>query len=79
LHGNEHLFLEEVKINSADISEPEKFSKFVENLINPLINLHRFDKPNFALRLDEVSVKTKSVAVTGRILLGPRPPAQLPH
>ena len=71
LHGNDCVFLEEVKIDSADITEPEKFSKFVENLINPLINLNRFDKPNFALRLDDLKVKSKSVSVTGRIILGP--------
>jgi len=72
LHDNDRIFLEEVKIESTDITEPEKFSKFVENLINPLINLHRFDKANFALRLDDISVKSKSVSVIGRVILGPR-------
>jgi len=72
LHGNDRLYLEEVKIDSPDITEPEKFSKFVENLINPLINLNRFDKPDFALRLDEIAIKSKTVTVAGRVILGPR-------
>ncbi len=73
LHGADKLYLENVVIDSPDITEPEKFSKFVENLINPLINFNRFDKPNFALRLDEITVKSKTVSVTGRVLLGPHP------
>ncbi len=72
LHGNDCIVLEEVKIDSEDITDPEKFSKFVENLINPLINLHRFDKANFALRLDDISVKSKSLSVAGRLIIGPR-------
>ncbi len=72
LQDNDRIFLEEVKIDSEDITDPEKFSKFVENLINPLINLHRFDKPYFAIRLDEMTVKSKSVSVVGRLIIGPR-------
>jgi hypothetical protein len=72
LRGNDCVYLEEVKIDSEDITDPEKFSKFVENLINPLINLHRFDKANFALRLDDISVKSKSVSLAGRLIIGPR-------
>jgi hypothetical protein len=71
LHENDKIFLEEIKIDSTDITDPEKFSKFVEALINPLINLHRFDKANFAIRLDDISVKSKALSVTGRLLLGP--------
>lgn len=74
LHGDNLVFLENIKIDSPDISEPEKFSKFVENLINPLIRLSRFDKTNFALRLDDISIKSKSLSVSGRIVVGPHAP-----
>jgi len=71
LRGDDLVYLEEVKVESPDIEEPERFSKFVENLINPLINLKRFDKYNFAMRLDEVSVKPHRLSISGRIILGP--------
>ncbi len=79
LHGDDRLFLEKVNIDSPDITEPEKFSKFVESLINPLINLNRFDKTNFAIRLDSFHIKSKSVIITGRVILGPScPPKSSP-
>jgi hypothetical protein len=42
LRGDDLVYLEKVKVESPDIEDPERFSKFVENLINPLINLKQF-------------------------------------
>jgi hypothetical protein len=74
LYDNERICLEQVSVESPDITDPQKFSKFLEHLINPLLSLHRFDRANFALRLDEMSVKSKNMFVRGRILIGPRAP-----
>ena len=71
LHGDNCIFLEQIKVDSPDITEPEKFSKFVETLINPLINLHHFDRTNFAMRLNEISIKSKKLSVSGRVIMGP--------
>lgn len=71
LDGDSRILLEDVNVESPDITEPRKFSKFVEHLINPLINLHRFDRPHFAIRLDEISVKKEGVSISGRIILAP--------
>jgi len=72
LEGDDRIVLTDIVVNSPDIVEPEKFAKFVEELLNPLVNLHHFDRPNFALRLDSLSVADERLHAEGRLLIAPR-------
>jgi hypothetical protein len=71
LEGDDRIVLTDIVVNSPDIVEPGKFAEFVEELLNPLVNLHRFDRPNFALRLDSLSVADQRLHAEGRLLIAP--------
>jgi len=76
LKGDDQILLSDMAIDCPDIIEPQKFAHFVEELLNPLVNFHRFDRPNFALRLDSLIVADGGVDAVGRILVAPKAP---PH
>jgi hypothetical protein len=72
LEGDARVSLKEIKVASTDIVEPERFAKFLEELINPLVNFQRFDKPNFAIRLDKLTLADGTVHTEGRVLIAPK-------
>jgi len=74
LEGNDRVVLKEMKVDCPDIVEPEKFAAFVEQLLNPIVNFHRFDRSNFAMRLNALDVTEKRVHAEGNIIIAPRPP-----
>jgi hypothetical protein len=76
LKGDDQIVLSDMAISCPDIVEPQKFARFVEDLLNPLINFHRFDRPNFALRLDSLTLADGGLDANGRILIAPKVP---PH
>jgi hypothetical protein len=73
LEGNDRIILKEMKVDCPDIVEPEKFALFVEQLLNPIVNFQRFDRANFAMRLNALDVTEKRVHAEGSILVAPRP------
>ncbi len=73
LEGDDRIVLKEMAVESTEIVEPEKFADFIEELLNPLVTLHRFDRATMALRLNSISVAGNAVHGEGRLLLAPRP------
>jgi len=72
LQGDDRVVLENMTVDSADIIEPQKFAAFVEQLLNPLVNLQRFDRRNLAVRLNTLQVSDGFVKAQGKLLLAPR-------
>ena len=72
LKGDDRIILENMAVESADIIEPQKFAAFVEQLLNPLVNLRRFDRGNLAVRLNTLQVSDGFVKADGKLLLAPR-------
>lgn len=71
----EKIFLREMKVESPDIIEPEKFSAFAEGLLNPIVDFSRMDRKDHAFRLKELAVKKDIVQGGGQLLIAPRPDA----
>lgn len=76
LQSERFIMLKETKVDSADIIEPEKFSAFSEDLLNPLLDFGKFDRHTHAFRLNELNVEEKKVKFAGKLLLAPKPVAQ---
>jgi len=74
LVGDSQIVLEQMKVNSPDIVEPEKFADFTAKLLNPVVDFARMDRRDHAFRLDtlKVSGKVGEVEGNGRLLLVPR-------
>ncbi len=74
LVGDSQIVLEQMKVNSPDIVEPEKFADFTAKLLNPVVDFARMDRRDHAFRLDtlKVSGKVGDVEGSGRLLLVPR-------
>jgi len=72
LQGNDRIVLENMKVEAAELFEPERFAAFLEQLLNPLVNLGRFDRSDLALRLNTLRVLNGSVLAEGTVLLAPR-------
>lgn len=71
---NERLILlEGTKVFSKDIVEPDKFSQFAEDLLNPLIDFARLDRTTRAFRLTELHLDDQKVRFAGKLLLAPKP------
>ena len=60
------------KVESSDIIEPEKFSEFAEELLNPLIDLKRMDRKDHAFRLSSLDVGEKGLTGEGKLILAPK-------
>lgn len=77
LKGDDRIVLENMVVDSAEILEPQKFAAFIEQLLNPLVNLQRFDRRNLAVRLNTLQLEEGFVQATGKVLVAPRqvPPA----
>jgi hypothetical protein len=74
LKGDDRIVLSNMAIECPDIVEPKKFAGFVEELLNPLVNFHHFDRRNFALRLDSLTLAEGGLDAEGRILVAPNTP-----
>ncbi len=71
------IFLREMKVESPDIIEPEKFSAFAEELLNPIVDFSRMDRKDHAFRLKELAIKKDIVQGGGQLLIAPRPDASV--
>lgn len=74
LKGDDRIVLENMTVESADIIEPQKFASFIEQLLNPIVNLQRFDRRNLAVRLNTLQVSDGFVEARGKLLVAPRQP-----
>jgi len=73
LEGDSRIVLENIAVSSPEIVEPQKFAQFIEELLNPIVNFSRFDRPTMAFRLNSLIVKDGAVKGTGHLLLAPHP------
>lgn len=71
--------LTDMTVSSPDIVDPEQFAKFAQELLNPIVDLGRYDRLDHAFRLSAIDVQKSSVEGVGSLLLAPkqRPTDQL--
>lgn len=77
LEGEDHIVLEDMKVTADDIIEPEKFAHFVEDLLNPLVDLRKLDRDDHAIRLSNILIDGDGISTEGKLLLAPKPQAAL--
>lgn len=73
LQGDRLIVLEDTRVESQDIIEPDKFSIFVADLLNPLVDFGRMDTSTHALRLKEMKIDDGKLRFTAKLLLVPKP------
>ncbi len=72
LVANDEIVLDNLKVESPLIVEPEKFSTFIADLINPIVRFSRYDRKTHAFRLLALDVKDDVVKGEGNLLLVPK-------
>ncbi len=72
LVGNSRIFVNDLQVNSPEIPNPQEFAVFVSKLLNPLVDLSRFDRKDHAFRLAGFQVLDDRVEFDGNLLLAPR-------
>lgn len=75
LKGDDRVEIADMKVESSDIIEPEKFANFAEELLNPLIDLKRMDRRDHAFRLSSLDINQNGLSSEGRLILAPKNPA----
>ncbi len=73
LDGERFIFLKETTVDSKDIMNPAEFSKFSEDLLNPLLDVGKFDRKTHAFRLTKFQLGEQNVQFAGKLLLVPKP------
>jgi hypothetical protein len=66
------IMLENMKVTCPEIEAPETFSKFAEDLFNPVVDFGRFDRSNFAFRLTSFELAHDKIIGDGCLLLVPK-------
>lgn len=75
LAGNSRIVLENMRVESPDIPNPEEFSQFSSQLLNPLVDFARMDRLDHAFRMSDLSIAGDRLQYSGTLLLAPRPKA----
>ncbi len=70
------IVLADMQVSSPDIEDPSAFSKFAEELFNPIVDFARFDRADHAFRLTSFELQSGKVIGTGSLLLAPKQLAQ---
>lgn len=70
------IYLRNLSVESDCIVEPEKFAKFLSDLINPVVRCSRFDKARQAFRINTLEITEGKVTATGSLVLAPKPQQQ---
>jgi hypothetical protein len=73
LDGERKVVLKEMQIQSSEIQDPEHFSAFADELLNPLIDFGRMDRFTHAFRMSKLNVDNERVNYAGKLLLAPKP------
>lgn len=71
LKGDESIVLANTVVDAKTLVDPEHFASFLEDLLNPIVSLHKFDRATRALRLDNLAIARGFVAAEGRVILVP--------
>jgi hypothetical protein len=72
LEGERFIMLKDTQVSSPDIIEPEQFSVFSQNLLNPLLDFGRFDRKTHAFRLTRLNCTEQKLQFAGKLLLVPK-------
>lgn len=72
LVANDKVFLENLKVESPYIIDPEAFAKFISDLLNPIVRFSRYDRNTHTFRLMTLDVSDDSVYGAGNLLLVPK-------
>lgn len=73
LEGERFIFLKDTTVDSKDIMNPAEFSKFSEDLLNPLLDFGKFDRKTHAFRLTKLQLGEQNLQFAGKLLLVPKP------
>jgi hypothetical protein len=73
LESQRFIVLNDVQISSPDITDEAAFSKFSQNLLNPLLDFGKFDRKTHAFRLTQLNLAEKKLQFAGKLLLVPEP------
>ena len=73
LEGDSRIVMSELDVQGDGITDPQKFSEFAKQLLNPLVDLARLDRRDHAFRLTNITIDESGVAGDGKLLLAPRP------
>ncbi len=74
LVGDSKIILQDLQVEGPDIVEPEKFARFAQELLNPLIDFSRLDRRDHAFRMAGLNVSGGGIAGDGKLLLVPKAP-----
>ncbi len=66
------IAVKDLQIDSPDINSPCDFSRFVQPLVNPLVDLAKLDRKDHALRLTALSVSDGKAQFNGNLVLAPK-------
>lgn len=77
LKGDDRIEIDDLSVQGSDIIEPAQFATFLEDLLNPLIDLKRMDRKDHAFRLTKFDVGGGGVTSQGRLLIAPKNPTAL--
>jgi len=66
------IFIDDLTVFCPEIIEPAEFAGFAARLVNPLVDLGRFDRADHAFRLDQLEVTDHTVRFSGSLILAPR-------
>ena len=66
------IMLDDLQVKSSEIIEPEKFSQFAADLLNPLVDFGRMDRFTHAIRFQKIDIENERVTFAGRLLLAPK-------
>lgn len=68
-----YVMLKDIRVKSDVIENQTAFADFIDELLNPFIDVGRMDRPTHAFRITSFSVKDERVHFAGRLLLAPKP------
>ncbi|HEY9776274.1 MAG TPA: hypothetical protein V6C81_21100 [Planktothrix sp.] len=71
------IYLRDLQVASADIPNPEEFSKFMDELFNPILDMGRYDRTTHAFRLVAIKIDPATIRGDGTLVLAPKPGVQL--
>ncbi|MBY0356864.1 MAG: DUF1439 domain-containing protein [Candidatus Obscuribacterales bacterium] len=67
------IMLSGTRVQSREIVQPEQFSLFIEDLLNPLVDFGRMDRATHALRVKNLVVEPGKLRFDAKLLLAPKP------
>ncbi len=72
LVASNEIRLENLKVESPYIVDPDQFAKFISDLLNPIVRFSRYDRNTHAFRLMALDVSDETVYGAGNLLLVPK-------